>query len=85
MFSSADADAVVYEIRRALNLALKHWQGFLRKQFDLLAEDRIVFLVTHTKKEQSEWIVANHEAGEPLKLDEIMNQQHSENMDQLRT
>jgi hypothetical protein len=39
-FSSADekkcvalqaADAAVYEIRRALNLALKHWSGDLRK------------------------------------------------------
>jgi len=78
------ADAVVYEIRCALNLALKHWNGSLRKQFDLLAEDRTVFLVTHTKKEQLEWIVANHEPGEPFKLDELMNLQLGENIDQLR-
>jgi hypothetical protein len=77
------ADATVYEIRRALNLALKHWSGDLRKQFDLLATDKSVFLVTHTKKEQLEWIVANHKPGEPFKLDELMNLQLGENIDQL--
>jgi hypothetical protein len=50
----------------------------------LLAEDKAVFLVTHTKKEQLEWIVANHEPGDPFKLDELMNQQLGENIDQLR-
>jgi len=92
-FSTADekkclavqaADAAVYEVRRALNLALRYWPGTLRKQFDLLAEDKAVFLVTHTKKEQLEWIVANHEPGDPFKLDELMNQQLGENIDQLR-
>jgi hypothetical protein len=78
------ADAAVYEVRRALNLALKNWPGTLRKQFDLLAEEKVVFLVTHTKKEQLEWIVADHEPGEPFKLDELMNQQLGENIDQLR-
>ena len=31
-----------------------------------------------------EWIVANHEPGEPFKLDELMNQQLGENIDQIR-
>jgi hypothetical protein len=92
-FSTADekkclaiqvADAAIYEVRRALNLALKFWPGNLRKQFDLLAEDKAVFRVTHTKKEQLGWIVANHEPGEPFKLDELMKQQLGENIDQLR-
>jgi hypothetical protein len=92
-FSSSDekkcspiqaADAAVFEVRRALNLALKHWPGELRKQFHLLAEDRAVFLVTHTSREQLEWIVANHKPGEPFKLDELMNRQLGENIDKLR-
>jgi|HubBroStandDraft_6_1064221.scaffolds.fasta_scaffold172884_2 hypothetical protein len=31
------ADAAVYEIRRALNISLKHWQGQLRKQFSQIS------------------------------------------------
>jgi hypothetical protein len=78
------ADAAVFEVRRVLNLALKNWPGTLRKQFDLLADDRAVFLVTHTSREQLEWIVANHKPGDPFKLDELMNLQLGDNIDKLR-
>lgn len=79
------ADLAVFEIRRALNLSLKNWSGDLRKQFKALADDKIVFLVTHTNREQLEWIVKNHNSGEPFKLDELMNLQLGDNIDQLRT
>jgi hypothetical protein len=32
------ADAAVFEVRRALNLALKQWPGTIRKQFNLLSD-----------------------------------------------
>src|SRR6266853_732634 len=60
-FSSADekkcaplqaADAGVFEVRRALNLALKKWDGELRSQFNLLADGKAMFLITHSNKEQ---------------------------------
>jgi hypothetical protein len=51
--------------------------------FDLLAKDKLMFLVTHTKEEQLEWIVANREPGEQSKLDELMSLQLGENIDQL--
>ena len=78
------ADAAVFEVRRSLNLALKNWPGILRSQFNLLADDKLVFLVTHTNREQFEWIVANHKPGDPFKLDELMNLQLGDNIDKLR-
>jgi hypothetical protein len=78
------ADAAVFEVRRSLNLALKNWPGILRSQFNLLADDKLVFLVTHTNREQLEWIVANHKPGDPFKLDELMNLQLGDNIDKLR-
>lgn len=79
------ADAAVYEVRRSLNLVLKQWSGKLRKQFDILTEEKALFLVTHTKKEQLEWIVANHKPGQPFNLDELMNNQLGENIDAFRS
>jgi len=66
------ADASAFEVRRALNISLKQWPGELRKQFNLLAEAKAMFLIAHTSKEQLEWIVQNHEPGEPFKLDALM-------------
>jgi hypothetical protein len=83
-FALQAADAAIFEVRRALNLALKLWPGALRDQFNLLADDRLVFLVTHTNREQLEWIVANHKPGDPYKLDELMNLQLGDNIDKLR-
>jgi hypothetical protein len=74
------ADAVVFEIRRALNLALGQWPGQLRKQFGILADSKKMFLITHATKEQLLHIVATHEPGEPFKLDEMMNQEFHENI-----
>jgi hypothetical protein len=88
-FSSADekkctplqaADAGVFEVRRALNLALKHWKGNLRSQFSLLADASAMFLITHSNKEQLEHLVANHKPGEPFGLDSLMEMQLGENI-----
>jgi len=88
-FSSADekkcaplqtADAGVFEVRRALNLALKHWEGTLRSQFSLLANAKAMFLITHSTKEQLEHLVATHEPGEPFKLDSLMEMQLGDNI-----
>jgi hypothetical protein len=88
-FSSADekkcaplqaADAGVFEVRRALNLALKKWDGELRSQFNVLADGKAMFLITHSTKEQLEHLVANHKPGEPFKLDSLMDMQLGENV-----
>ena len=68
------ADAVAFEIRRALNLELGQWPGSLRKQFSILADAQKVFLIQHTAKHHLEHIVRTHEPGKPFKLDEIMDQ-----------
>jgi hypothetical protein len=73
------ADAVAFEIRRALNLALGSYST-LRTQFRALADPGKVFLITHTTKDQLLHIVAHHKPGEPFKLDEIMEQKLSENI-----
>ena len=89
-FSSADdkenpvlqaADAVVFEIRRVLNLVLGIYsRGALRKQFNTLADSRKMFLITHTNREQLLHIVATHKPGEPFKLDELMELQLNEDV-----
>jgi hypothetical protein len=81
------ADAVVYEVRRALNFKSKIpglADTALRKQFQALANGRAVAYIAESRKEQLEWIVANHKPGEPFKLDELMKQQLGENVDLLR-
>ena len=88
-FSSADekkcaplqaADAGVFEVRRALNLALKKWDGELRSQFNVLADGKAMFPITHSTKEQLEHLVANHKPGEPFKLHSLMDMQLGENI-----
>jgi len=88
-FASADekkcaplqaADAGVFEVRRALNLALRKWDGQLRSQFRLLADARAMFLITHSKKEQMEHLVASHRPGEPFKLDSLMEMKPGDNI-----
>jgi len=92
-FSSADekkctpvqaADAVVYEVRRALNFKYKI-PGLsdpgLRPQFKALANGRTVAYIAESRKEQLEWIVATHNPGDPFKLDELMNNQIGSNLD----
>ena len=74
------ADAVIFEIRRVLNLALRQRKGALRKQFSILAGAKNVFIIQHAKREHLLNIVATHEPGEPFKLDEIMDQRFTENI-----
>lgn len=74
------ADLVVFEIRRALNLALGQWQGKLRRQFQKMTDTKTMFLITHANKKHLRHIVANHRPGEPFKLDDIIDQQFTENI-----
>lgn len=74
------ADAAVFEIRRALNLELKQWEGALRKQFGIIADAKKMFLIEHTSKDQLLHIAATHEAGEAFKLDELMQRKFPESV-----
>jgi hypothetical protein len=81
------ADAVVYEVRRALNFKYKVpglGDAVLRKQFKALVAGHAVAYIAESRKEQLEWIAANHKPGETFKLDELMKQQIGENVDLLR-
>ena len=78
------ADAVVYEVRRALNT--KHKIPGLadpayREQFKLLTEGKVVAHIAESRKEQLMWIAANHKPGEPFKLDELMKNEIGDNVD----
>lgn len=88
-FSSADekdcqplqaADAIVFEIRRALNLELGQWNGRLRKQFDILDDAGAMFIIQYADKANLLNIVANNKPGQPLHLDAIMEQNFEENL-----
>lgn len=74
------ADAVIYEIRRVLHLALGQRKGELSKQFRVLAKRKVVFIVQHCNKEHLLNIVRTHKPGEPFRLDEIMDQKFNENI-----
>lgn len=74
------ADAAAYEVRRALNLSLKKWEGELRKQFNRMADTRAVAIITHTTREQLLHIVNNHKPGEPFKLDTLMEMHQAEDI-----
>lgn len=80
------ADAVVYEVRRALNFQSKHPElsGELRPQFELLASGHAMAYMAHANGEQLEWLVKNHKPGEPFKLDELMQSNLGENIDKIR-
>lgn len=74
------ADAVIYEIRKLLNLTYAQREDEIRKQFKILADTRVMFIMQTAKKEQLLHIVSTHNPGEPLRLDEIMNQKFHENI-----
>jgi hypothetical protein len=74
------ADAAVYEVRRALNLSLKMWEGELRKQFNILAAAHSMFIITHTRRDQLLHIVNTHKPGEPFKLDTLMEMHQEEDI-----
>jgi hypothetical protein len=73
------ADAVTFEIRRALNRALGSGTK-LRQQFRDLAKPGKIFLIAHTNKDQLMHIAAHHRPGEPFKLDEIMQMELPESV-----
>jgi hypothetical protein len=78
------ADAVVYEVRRALNFKHKVpglCDPALREQFKALAKGHVVAYIAEANKPQLEWIAANHNPGDPFKLDELMNNQVGGNID----
>lgn len=74
------ADAVAFEIRRVLNLEFGT-NTAVRVQFLDLAGERKVAIISHTIKDQLLHLVANHEPGEPFKLDELMERQLTENIE----
>ncbi len=78
------ADALVYEVRRALNTRHKIpglADATYRDQFRALIAGQAVAHIAEARKEQLEWIAANHKPGEPFKLDELMNNQIGDNID----
>ena len=78
------ADALVYEVRRALNTRHKIpglADATYREQFKALISGQAVAHIAEARKEQLEWIAANHKPGEPFKLDELMNNQIGDNID----
>jgi len=74
------ADAVVFEIRKALRLSLKEAQGTLRRQFNILSDTRKVFVIQYANRANLVRIVETHKPGEPFKLDEIMDQHFEEDI-----
>lgn len=78
------ADAVAYEIRKALKFSVKDWEIRLREQFNMLADKRVMFYVGYIARKQLRWIVANHKPSEPFKLDELMKRQFTQNIDKIR-
>jgi len=74
------ADAVIYEIRRAFHIALGQRKEALRKQFNILSDTQVMFLMQQCEKKNLLHIVATHKPGEPFKLDEIMDQEFNENI-----
>lgn len=89
-FSTADekkcaplqaADAVVYEIRKALKYSKKEYETKLREQFGMFSDTKIMFYIGHTTRDQMEWIAANHKPGEPFNLDPIMATIQGANID----
>jgi hypothetical protein len=74
------ADAVVFELRRALNLELGMYPGALRKQFKILADPHKVALITHCNRTNLEHIVATHKPGEAFKMQDIMQMQFEDDI-----
>jgi hypothetical protein len=73
------ADAAVFEVRRALNLALKQWSGNLRNQFNVM-QGKVMSLINCYTKEHLLHIVQTHKPGEPFKLDVLMDTEIKESI-----
>ena len=65
------ADAVAFEIRQVLNLALGSYSK-LRAQFRDLADPGKVFSTSSTMKDQLLHIVSHHTPGEPSSCTDVM-------------
>ncbi len=81
------ADAVIYEIRRALNFQHKVpglSGNAIRPQFKVLSDAHLMFYIAYAKREQLEWIAANHKPGQPFQLDKIFDKQIGADIDELR-
>jgi hypothetical protein len=78
------ADAVVYEVRKVLKYQFRDWEKILREQFRIFADRRVMFYIGHSNRQQLKWIVANHNPGDPFKLDELMKRQLRRNVDKIR-
>jgi hypothetical protein len=74
------ADAAVFEVRRALNLALGQWKTGLREQFKILDAAGAMSLISRVTKEQLLHMVATHTPGEPFNLDTLMETKRNENV-----
>ena len=74
------ADAVIYEIRKALHLALKQREGTLRDHFRIMSDTHMMFSIQHANRKNLEHIVATHRPGEPFNLDAIMDDHYNENI-----
>src|SRR5262249_6238927 len=81
-YSSADekeceplqaADAVVYEMRRYLQLSLGQRMGSVRQQFKLLYDAEAVGMIADVRKENLLNIVSKTKAGEPFTFDVLMD------------
>lgn len=75
------ADLAAFEVRRALNLSLGLRSGNLRDQFKRLSDAKVMAIISHTTKDQLEYIAGSHEAGEPFDLDILMEKQITENVE----
>lgn len=67
------ADAVVYEIRRVLQLSVGFRKGEVRKQFRILSDAGAVFMILKAEKQTLLQIVAENTPGEPFNLDMLMD------------
>ena len=74
------ADAVVYEIRRALNIIHKQRTGDIRGQFNLFRNSTRMAIIQTANKQNLLNTVALHKPGEPFKLTDIMENVFHENI-----
>jgi len=74
------ADAVAYEIRRALNIVHKQRTGDIRSQFNLFRNSTRMAIIQTANKQNLLNTVALHKPGEPFKLTDIMENVFHQNI-----
>lgn len=80
VFKLQAADAVAYEIRRVLHVALKQKQVPLREQFKVFRNRSRMAIIQTATKENLLNTVKLHKPGQPLKLNAIMESVFHENV-----